>query len=303
MEKRSAFLLVLSTAIISGFSIYMNKFAIKGIDSDIFTFSKNLLVGIFMVSLILLVSRFAEFKTMKMKDWLSLLLIGLIGGSIPFLLYFKGLQLTSAASASLIHKSMFIYVAIFALVFLKEKLDKKVILAMLLLFAGNYLLIKPNWAFNAGDLLILSATFLWSVENIISKKILANLSGNMVAFGRMFFGSGFIFAYLLFTGKYNLLSGITSMQLQWILVSSAMLALYVITWYNGLKHVDVSLATAILLLGSPITTFLNMTSGATLTIDQAIGSLLLVIGVIAYMNATRYFRITELLTWSKKTRA
>ncbi len=304
MEKRNALLLVLSTAIISGFSIYMNKFAVKGIDSDIFTFSKNAIVGIFILSLILFTSKFSDFSKLNKKDWLKLVLIGFIGGSIPFLLYFRGLQITTAASASLIHKTMFVYVAVLALLFLKEKLDKKVIFAMLLLLIGNYIMIKPAWNFNLGDLLILSAAFLWAIENTISKHVLKNLSGNIVAFGRMFFGSLFILIYLFSTGKAQLLMSLSSSQIQWILVTSAMLVLYVITWYNGLKYVDVSLATAILLLGSPVTTLLSLTSGATMTIEQAIGMFLIVFGAVAYMHAAGYINVKHILKlWTKKTRA
>jgi drug/metabolite transporter (DMT)-like permease len=304
MEKRSAFLLVLSTAIISGFSIYLNKFAVKGIDSDVFTFSKNLLVGVFMLSLVLFFTGISELKKLSRKNWAKLILIGVIGGSVPFVLFFRGLQITSAASASLVHKAMFVFVSLLAFMFLKEKLDKKIIFAMGLLLVGNYFMIKPTLSFNLGDLLIVSATLLWAVENTISKHTLKDLSGNAVAFGRMFFGSLFILVYLFFTGKSSILLNLTMPQLQWILITSGMLVLYVVTWYNGLKYMDVSLATAVLLLGSPITTLLSLTSGAIISIGQAFGILLLVLGIVLYMYSTGYINIESILkAWTKKTKA
>jgi drug/metabolite transporter (DMT)-like permease len=304
MEKRSAFLLVLSTAIISGFSIYLNKFAVKGIDSDVFTFSKNLIVGIFMLSIVLFFTGFSELKKLSKKDLVKLILIGLIGGSVPFVLFFRGLQITSAASASLVHKSMFAFVSLLAFIFLKEKLDKKIIFAMGLLLVGNYFMIKPTLSFNLGDLFILLATALWAIENTFSKHVLKSLSGNVIAFGRMFFGSLFILVYLFFTGKSSLLLNLTMPQIQWVLITSGMLVLYVVTWYNGLKHVDVSLATAILLLGSPITTLLSITSGAAILISQAFGALLLVFGIVLYVYSTGYINIQGILkTWTKKTKA
>jgi drug/metabolite transporter (DMT)-like permease len=304
MEKRSAFLLVLSTAIISGFSIYMNKFAVKGIDSDVFTFSKNLIVGIFMLSFVLFFSGFSELRRLSRKDWFTLLLIGAIGGSIPFLLFFKGLQLTTAASASLIHKSMFVFVILLAFIFLKERPDKKILFAVGLLLAGNYLMIKPAFSFNLGDLFILSATALWATENTFSKYALNSLSGNTVAFGRMVFGSLFVLIYLFFTGKSTLLLNLTMPQIQWVLITSGMLVLYVVSWYNGLKYIDVSLATSVLLLGSPITTLLSLTSGATISTGQAFGILLLVFGIVLYMYSAGYINIQSILkTWTKKTKA
>jgi drug/metabolite transporter (DMT)-like permease len=304
MEKRASLLLVLSTAVISGISIFLNKYAVKGIDSDIFTLSKNLLVALFLFSVILMVSKFKEIKDLKQRDWANLALIGFIGGSVPFLLYFRGLQMTTAASASLIHKTMFVFVIIFALSFLKEKLNKKAIMAAGLLLIGNYLLLKPTFSFNIGDLLILSATLLWAIENVISKKILTGLSGNIVAFGRMFFGTFFIFVYLLSTGKANLLLSLSNQQISWIFLTAGMLILYVMTWYNGLKHVDVSLATAILLLGAPITASMNYLAGAQVSFSQAAGIFFLLVGILLFMNSTADFSIKGLRrAWSKKTKA
>ncbi len=299
MDRKSALLLVFSTAIISGISIYMNKFAVSGINSTIFTFSKNITVALFLFSLIFFTTKFKEFSLLKKKDWLKLMLIGLIGGSIPFILFFKGLQLTSGASASLIHKTMFLFVIILAVMFLKEKLNKKVILATILLMIGNYLLLRPSWSFGIGDLLVLTATLFWAVENTLSKYVLKELSGNLVAFGRMFFGSLFILIYLVSINKASLITTLTSAQVSWIFVTSGFLFMYVFTWYNGLKHVNASLATAILLLGSPITTLLRFATGTPITLAQASGTLFLLTGVIVFMNSTRQFNFNELL-WKLK---
>ncbi len=299
MNKKNALLLIFSTAIISGISIYMNKFAVAGIDSTIFTFTKNITVALFLFSLLFFTTKFKEFTLLKKKDWLKLVLIGLIGGSIPFILFFRGLQLTSGAGASLIHKTMFVFVIVLAVIFLKEKLNKKVIVAMVLLLTGNYLLLRPSWSFGLGDLLVLTATLLWALENTLSKYVLKELSGNIVAFGRMFFGSMFILIYLGFTNNLGKILTISSAQLSWILVTSSMLFLYVFTWYNGLKHVNVSLATAILLLGSPITTLLKFLTGSAMSISQSFGIMFLLTGVIVFMNSTKQFNFNELL-WKQR---
>jgi len=183
--------------------------------------------------------------------------------------------------------------------FLKEKLNKKVILATILLMIGNYLLLRPSWSFGIGDLLVLTATLFWAVENTLSKYVLKELSGNLVAFGRMFFGSLFILIYLVSINKASLITTLTSAQVSWIFVTSGFLFMYVFTWYNGLKHVNASLATAILLLGSPITTLLRFATGTPITLAQASGTLFLLTGVIVFMNSTRQFNFNELL-WKLK---
>ena len=121
---------------------------------------------------------------------------------MPFLLFFKGLSLTTAAQGGFIHKTMFIYVVILAAVFLKEKLSKNFIIGALLLMLGNLLLLKkmPE-SFGAGDALILAATFLWAIENVIAKYVLRDLGGKIVAWARMFFGSIFKFTWFNLSEK------------------------------------------------------------------------------------------------------
>ena len=274
---------VLGTAIISGVSIFINKFGVQGIDSSLFTGAKNVVVAIFLFSLILLAKDFKKLKELKLKDYAKLFLIGLLGGSIPFLLFFKGLQMTTASQGAFVHKTMFVWVAVLALVFLKEKLDKGIIIGAVLLLLGNFFLLKMNgFVFTTGDLLILAATLLWSTETIISKQALNTIDSKVVAFGRMFFGSLIILVFLIITNKISLISTLTGTHWLWILVTSLFLFGYVFTWYSGLKTIKASVATSVLLLGSVITTTLNhLFAGAVIVPAQIIGITLLVLGMVS----------------------
>jgi len=287
MHKKGL-LLVLGTAIISGVSIFINKFGVQGIDSSLFTGAKNVIVALFLFSLILLAKDFKKLKALSRKNWLKLLAIGAIGGSIPFLLFFKGLQLTTASQGSFIHKTMFLWVGVLALIFLKEKLDKGVVIGAILLLAGNLLLLKLNhFVLATGDWLILAATLFWSAETIISKHALKTIDSKIVAFGRMFFGSLIILAFLAATNKISLIMTLTSSQLSWILITSAFLLGYVFTWYSGLKHIKATIATSILFLGSVVTTLLDLAfSKLIVTAQQSIGIILLILGVISVVGLT-----------------
>jgi len=287
MEK--GYYLVLATAIVSGFSIFMNKWAVEGLNPYLFTWSKNILVAVFLFSMILLMREWSDLKEVKAKQWLLLISIGLVGGSIPFLMFFKGLQMTSAANASFIHKTMFIYVAILAAIFLKEKISKRFFLGAVLLLIGNYLLLKFTGNFDAGAWLVFGATLLWAVENVISKYVLRTLSSRIVAFGRMFFGSLFILIFLVATGHIQQIIEFTAPQIKWVLFTSILLLLYVATWYEGLRTIDVSVATCVLLLGSVITTGLQLAFlGKPVTVMQGVGMLLLALGVIAIAGFSQF---------------
>lgn len=286
--KKKGVLLVFLTALVSGASIFINSYSIKGFDSSVFTFSKNIIVALFLFAILLGFNQFSKLKSLKRKHWIQLSLIGLIGGSIPFLLFFKGLQLTTGTTSAFLHKTIFIYITIFALVFLKEKLNKGLFIGIFLLLLGNYFMLKPDFSFSAGHLLILTATLFWAAENTIAKYVLKDLSGTLVAFGRMFFGSLFILIFLAFTGKLSLLTLMSSHQYLWILLTSVFLFTYVFTFYNGLKHIKVSTAACILAIGSPITTLLAFFLQAKpISFPQSIGIFLILAGISSVLLFTQ----------------
>ncbi|MFH1544923.1 MAG: DMT family transporter [archaeon] len=255
---RKGLFFVLTTALISGISIFLNSFAVASFEPSLFTTLKNIVVAVFLFSLFFLLKDLKELKLLSRKNWIQLMTIGLIGGSIPFLLFFNALAYTTAINAAFLHKLLFVFVAFLAVVFLKERINKKVLLASLLLLLSVILLFGVSLSsFSFFDLMILAATLLWATENIISKKVLNELSAKTVAFGRMFFGSLFLMVFLLSTGKISLISTLTLNHFPWLMLTSIFLFAYVFTWYNGLKRIPASLATSILLLGLPVTALLN----------------------------------------------
>lgn len=279
--KNKGYLLVLGTAFISGFSIFINKFGVSAINSNIFTFLKNSVVAIFLTALIFVLKDFKLLKDLTKKNWGLLLFIGLAGGSIPFLLFFKGLSLTNPAGASFIQKTMFLWVLVLAGIFLKEKISKNYLIAGCLLVAGNLLLLKLSAIeFSQGSLLVLVATLFWAIENVISKYAIKELPPRIVMWGRMFFGSLFILIFLAFSGQAILLTKLNLHQIGWSVFTGVLLIGYVMTWYTGLKYIKVSEAAIILMLGSPITTFFTAIFSQTIGAKEFIAVLLIIAGVV-----------------------
>ena len=287
MNKNKGFLLVLGTAFISGLSVFVNKFGIAVINPYIFTGLKNIIITLLIISWLLMMKDWKILKNLKQKQWLLLILIGLVGGSVPFLLFFKGLSMTSGVQAAFMHKTMFIYIAILAFVFLKEKISKNFLIAGLLLLLGNILLLKlTSYSFGLGDVLILIATLFWAGENVLSKYMLNDLPSRIVIWGRMFFGSIFIILFLLMTNQIGLVSSLSINQLGWVMITSVLLFGYVCTWYSGLKYIKVSEAAVILLLATPITTLLSwMFLDKALLISQIIGIILSLLASFIFLYA------------------
>lgn len=261
-------LFVLGTAIISGFSIWLNAFAVKGIDPSLFTGLKNLYVGLIIVAFVLLSKEWKKVLNLNLNQWIRLLLVGLVGGSVPFVLFFTGLSMTTGAKAGFIHKTLFIYVAIAAFFLLKEKITGKIFIGLAALFIGQilFLQISPQ-TLTLGDLFIFGATLLWAAEVIISKGLLKTVAPNVVAGARMLFGGVFIWIYMYATGQAETVASLTFSQMNWILITTLLLLGYVMTFYHGLKYVPAHVATSILAIGAPITFLLSA-----VFLDKAVSS-------------------------------
>ncbi|MCX6745604.1 MAG: DMT family transporter [Candidatus Parcubacteria bacterium] len=281
--------LVLGTALISGVSVFLNKFAVQAIsNSDVFTTSKNLLVGIILTALVLTPFLFNKIRNVARADWLKLGLIGIIGGSAPFLLFFKGLSLTSASSAAFIHKTLFIWVSLLAIYFLREKIGKLQYLALALLFFGNFVMLGFKFFnYGYGEFLVLVATLMWAIEFVIAKKVLRNIDSEIVAWARMFFGSIILLAYLAATSQIQNLITLNSNQWVWVAISSVLLLGYVLTWYKALKYLPAVTVTSILVLASPITTCLEIINTHKFNIYQIGGSLLITLACVLIIYSVR----------------
>ena len=300
---KKGYFLVFLTALISGFAIFINKFGVSVVNPNIYTFLRVLTVAIFLTGLVLFLKDWRTLKNLTGKQWLLLITIGLVGGSIPFLLFFRGLSLTNATQGSFIHKTMFIWVAVLAALFLKEKIDKKFLLGGLFLLLGSLILLKrlPH-SLNQGDLLVFLASLLWATENTISKYVLRDLEGRIVAWARMFFGALFILIFLLATNQLPLISGLTLRQINWVLITAIVLFVYVITWYSGLKFIPVSQATVILLLGSPITALLSLIAGGKINQQEIFSGILIILGiifVIGFKETWQLIKETKKLTYAR----
>lgn len=283
---QKGFYLVLGTALISGLANFFNKSGMQALGKDAFQYTtlKNIVVALILTLIILTPFIFKKLKALNKKDWLKLSLIGLIGGSIPFLLFFKGLSLTSPVSASFIHKTLFIWVAILALPILKEKLSKLQFVALGVLFVGNIIFNGfSGLTFGYAEILILIATLLWSLENVIAKIALKSIDSLVLAWGRMFFGSIILILFLLFTRNTEGLLELSFSQLAWVFLVSLLLCGYVITWYKALSRLPVTITASVLVLASPLTTFLNSAFVThKLPQEKIWGTLIILMGAILF---------------------
>ncbi len=285
-KETSGTILAILTAVISGFAIPVNKLFVVDLDPTVFTAVRSLIIGVVFLFLASYQSRF-DFRKFKRVPWKYLLAIAVIGGAFAFLLFFTGLQMTTAGRGAFLHKTLPLYATLFAFIFLKEKVSRKQLYAMLAMLLGTVLIyfasIPPAQLWSnptLGDLLIIGATVLWGLENTIARKaMLKNESNLVVSFARMFIGSLILFGAVLLMGRLDALLALSFQQVSNLCVSVAILFAYVLCWYWSIRLISLSKASTLLLLAPVISLVLGavMFSEPVLAV-QLLGSAIILIG-------------------------
>ena len=110
----------------------------------------------------------------------------------------------------------------------------------------------------------------------------------------MGFGSVFLIAWLLVAGKVSLVTTLNASALGWVLLTSALLVAYVLTFYEGLKRTSASFATTVLLVAAAITGALEMLWTGVWSAPLVVGSLLVLGGlVLAMTRVVRSLRASQ----------
>lgn len=287
--------LALGAAVISGVSIFVNTYAVAAFpNATLFTTMKNVIVGVALVAVVLVAMR-SDVRRLGGRQWAGLGALGIVGGSVPFVLFFEGLQRAgSAADAAFIHKTLFIWVAMAALAFLpRERIGTGQLGALGVLIAAQLLLAAPaSTALGAGELMVLAATLLWSAEIVIARRLLSATSSAVAAAGRMGGGAIVLLGYAGATGQLSL--ALSPVQWSWLAVTAVLLLAFVSTWYAALERAPATAVTCVLTLGAPITAMLSLLAGRSApSVAQLTGYALVILAVLAFVAWPRVMRTRD----------
>lgn len=251
----------LIAALISGFSIFLNKFAVTAVGQPlVFTAVKNTCVAVFIIAFIVFSGKWMQIKFLSKRKLVLLFIVGVIGGSIPFYLFFTGLSSIPAINGAIIQKTLVLWVAILALPLLKEKLTKVGAAMVFVLFFANVLVGGfSGFKFSTGEGLVLLATLFWAVETVIAKKILPNMDSDLLVAARMGFGSLILLILSAVLQPTSLAKVFTFSvgQWEWVILTSILLLFYVATWYRALKFAPAIVVTSVLVGATIVTNILS----------------------------------------------
>jgi drug/metabolite transporter (DMT)-like permease len=254
--------LAFTTAVVSGVSVYVNGHAVKHFgDATVYTTAKNAVAGTLLIALALGAAGRGRLGAppARARGWLALLVVAVVGGSVPFVLFFEGLARAQATQAAFIQKTLVVWVALLAVPLLKERFGPPHAAAIALLLAGQAWIAghAGTVVFGTGEAMILGATLLWAVEVVLVKRLLTWLPPRTLAVARMGLGTVLLVCWLAVTGKLGQLASLDAVQWKWVLLTGLLLSAYVATWYAALARAQAVDVTAVLVFGAVITALLS----------------------------------------------
>jgi drug/metabolite transporter (DMT)-like permease len=206
-------------------------------------------------------------------------------------MFFTGLTVIPAVNAALIHKTLFIWVALLAGPFLKENLSRKQLIGVVLLFIGN-LFVGGFKGFNYSwsEFLVFGATIFWAVENILAKKVLKEVDPDLVTLSRMGLGALILLGASVITAPAELreVFRLQPYQYLWVTVTAIALLAYVSTWYRALKSAPAVTVSAVLVSSTLITNVLSVlfiTHAWNLSLIPQFG--FMVLGILLFWLSTK----------------
>src|SRR5450631_590086 len=256
-------------AAISGVSVYVNTLGVQSFsDPILYTTLKDGFVGlVLLLPLAVSQSRRADYRRLDRRTWGWMVALALTGGSLPFALFFTGLQMTTAATGALLNHFQFVLVAVFAALFLKEALRPGMWAGFAVLLLGT--LLGTNLgalAWNEGAWLIAASTVLFAVDFVIAKHLLRGLATLTVMTARMTLGTAMLLLYVMASGRLDQVAHLGPTQWQFVIVTGLILLAFTTTTFTAIRFASVSAVMAIGAAAPIITALLQVAISGRLSI-------------------------------------
>jgi drug/metabolite transporter (DMT)-like permease len=283
--------------LVSGVAVFLNAGAVRELgDATVYTTAKNLVAALLLGALAAVAGARGSQARLRWPhgrgQLAGLVAVAVVGGSVPFVLFFEGLARATSVHAAFLQKTLVVWVALLAVPLLSERLGWAHVAAVGLLVWGQAVLgggvggLRPG----GGEAMILGATLLWAVEVIVAKRLLAGLSALTVGLARMALGVLALLGWLAVVGHAGDLARLAPGQWGWVLLTGAILAVYVAGWYAALARAQAVDVTAVLVLGAVVTALLDAAVKGKARASSGLGVALVLAGVAVALIAARVAR-------------
>ncbi len=239
------------------------------------------------------IKNYSIIKNFSKKDWLSIALVALFGGTLGTLAITKALFYVNYVNLSvviLIQKLQPIFALIFAATILKEKPQKEFFLwaslaiigAYIMTFGLNLPIITTGNKTVYAVLFSLGAAISFGLSTVLSKRALRNIKYDFATYLRFLFTSIIMLIVVTLTNSFTYFAQITpTNSIIFVLIAFTTGGTAIHLYYYGLRNISASVAT-ICELAFPLTAIVleYLVRGNALTIIQWIGVLTLLFAII-----------------------
>lgn len=309
-RRMSGIALAGATAVVSGVSVFVNSYGVRaGAAPDVYTTAKNLVavVALFALALAGMALRArhvsggaASFvtpapearavpSTRRWLQWLGLAYVGIVGGGLAFVLFFNGLAQSEPSAAAFWRDTLVLWVAVLAVVFLRERLRWWNALAIVLLVAGEVIVSGGvgQLSANRGETDVLASSVLWGLEVVVARRLLRERAPATLGVVRMGVGALTLLVYLAVTGSLGQLGALNADQWHWAMWTGLLLGAYVATWMSALARARALDVTSVLAASALLTWLLQLLWGTQTVSADAAGLVLVGAGALTIVLEAR----------------
>jgi drug/metabolite transporter (DMT)-like permease len=279
-------MLLVLTAIFWGSSWIVVKALTSTLDPILIATGRFMLVSLMFIPVALWLHITGE--RLERKDLGMLLLLGVFGVALLYILQYSGVNLTTAINASLMTTFNPTVTLLLSSLFLKERVDTKKIAAIIIAFIGAFLVItngdmsigtKMNDI--AGSLLSLASTCCWAAYTVMSKRAVGKHSPLFLVAYTSIFGTLLLLPVALLTSPSSAFLSLSLSDTGWLFYLALTCTVFgYFAWSYSLERIDASQAAIFIYLVPLSSILLSYTFlGEHLAPYSALGALLIFGGV------------------------
>lgn len=283
MKNILVYLLLVGSATFWGANFNVGKLAI-GIITPMSVIAWRFIIASLLMLIILFMKERPTWKAIRPNIWMYVLLgiIGIFGFNG---LVFVGLSRTSPVNASLIMATNPIVTVILSAIFLRERMQARQAIGMLVSFTGVMLVLTNGslgrlGTVSVGDLLVLAGNICWALYSVLSRRYVKNSSPLTTSAITMLVGA---VCLAPFANTYHAATTPSMVAAAWFSIIFMALCGSVLAylWWNlGIAQIGANRTSIFFNLVPVMTMVFASFSGETIMATQLMGTFLVIAGVI-----------------------
>lgn len=232
----------------------------------------------------------ASFTFETRNDYFYAIVVTILGAVLAPVLLMYGLQQTTASSAAILTNGEIVFTIALSSIFFGEKPHGRVgLFAVILVVIGLVIAttedlkaIENTLQFKAGSIMILASTFMWAIDNNVSRRLTSRVSPAKIAMVKSLAGGLVLIAIAVALGKGSIIAGIKFDM--WMLIVGMSIAGFggaLLLFLEGIKRIG-TVRTMSMFSLTPIfgIVIAALTLGESITLLQGIATGLIILGII-----------------------